>query len=153
MGSEVVAPQSAAAERRHSIQQLESFLLTCVQADMPVEHFFADGLYARKLTIPQNCCLTGAIHKRQHINIVAKGDITVITERGPRRVQAPAIIVSEPGTKRAGFAHEETVWITVHACEAKTEAEAEALLVTNSFEDYERFLEDQQCHSQLPEQS
>lgn len=141
------------AERRHSIQQLEQYLLTCEQAVMPLEHFFAAGLYARRLTIPKNCVLTGAIHKFEHINIVLRGDITVVTDEGVKRIQAPYVMVSKPGTKRAGFAHEETEWLTVHACEATTEAEAEALLVTNSFEDYERFLEEQRCLSQLPEHS
>jgi hypothetical protein len=120
---------------------------------MPLEHIFADGLYARQLTIPKNCVLTGAIHKRQHINIIAKGDISVATEHGVKRIKAPYVMISEPGTKRAGFAHEETVWITVHATEAKTEAEAEALLVTNDYAEYERFIEEQRCHLRLPERS
>lgn len=140
------------AQRRAAIQRLEDEIIQLPQAVMPLEHFFAQGLYARQLTIPKDCVLTGAIHKFEHINILAKGDMTVVTEEGPRRIQAPCVMVSKPGTKRAGFAHEESVWITVHACEAKTEAEAEALLVTNSREDYERFLE-QQCPSQLPAQS
>lgn len=138
---------------RANIQALEEHLLTCVQAEMPLRHFFAQGLYARELTIPQHCVLTGAIHKFEHINILAKGDMSVATDDGVLRIRAPYVMVSKPGTKRAGFAHEESVWITVHACEAKTEAEAEALLVTNSFQDYERFLEEHECLSRLPEQS
>lgn len=149
------SPTSAdtALALRSNIQALEQQLLTCVQAEMPLRHFFAHGLYARELTIPKNCVLTGAIHKHQHINIIVKGDISVATEHGVKRIQAPYVMVSEPGTKRAGFAHEETVWITVHATKAKTEAEAEALLVTNDYADYERFIEEQRCHLRLPEQS
>lgn len=141
------------APRRDAIVALEKQILDCVQAEMPLEHIFADGLYARQLTIPKNCVLTGAIHKREHINVIVRGDITVATDEGVRRIRAPAVIVSKPGTKRAGFAHEETVWLTVHACEAKTQAEAEALLVTNDYADYERFLEEQQCLLQSPAQS
>jgi hypothetical protein len=138
---------------RSGIVELEKLLIDCVQAEMPLRHFFAKGLYARELTIPKNCVLTGAIHKHEHINIIVKGDISVATEQGVKRIQAPHVMVSEPGTKRAGFAHEETIWITVHACEAKTEAEAEALLVTNDFGEYERFIEAQKCLSLSPEQS
>jgi hypothetical protein len=138
---------------REAIQKLEQAILGMVQAEMPLEHYFAEGLYARRLTIPKHCVLTGAIHKFEHINIVLRGDISVVTDDGVKRIRAPHVLVSKPGTKRAGFAHEETEWLTVHACKAKTEAEAEALLVTNSFEDYERFLEAQQCHSQLPARS
>lgn len=147
------ARTDAAVERRSGITGLEQFLLTCVQADMPLAHFFADGLYARQLTIPKHCVLTGAIHKREHINVLLKGDITVATDEGVKRIQAPYVMVSKPGTKRAGFAHEESVWLTVHACEAKDVAEAEALLVTNDYAEYERFLEDHKCHSLLPAQS
>ena len=136
---------------RASIQQLEQAILECVPADMPVEHYFAEGLYARALHIPKHCVLTGAIHKHEHINILAKGDITVVTEDGPKRVTAPCVMVSKPGTKRAGFAHEDSVWITVHACEAKDVETAEKLLVTN---DYDEWLEiESKCHLQLPEQS
>ncbi len=152
MGSEVAAREAALA-LRSNIQSLEQQLLSMPQADMPLRHFFAKGLYARELTIPKNCCLTGAIHKHQHINIIVKGDITVATEQGLRRIQAPAVLISEPGTKRAGFAHEDTVWITVHATDATEVESAEAELVTNDFQDYERFLEEQKCLSQLPAQS
>lgn len=138
---------------RGNIQALENYLIDCVQAEMPLRHFFAKGLYARELTIPKNCVLTGAIHKHQHINIVVKGDISVVTEEGVKRIQAPYVMVSEPGTKRAGFAHEETVWITVHACEATDVPAAEIELVTNSHQEYERFLEEQQCRLQSPAQS
>ncbi len=136
---------------RDAIRRLEQEILECVPAEMPVEHFFAQGLYARSLSIPKHCVLTGAIHKHEHINILAKGDITVVTDDGPVRIQAPYVMVSRPGTKRAGFAHEDSVWITVHACEASDVESAEQLLVTNDYDEWLRI--EQQCHSQLPEQS
>ncbi len=136
---------------RDAIRALEQEILQCVPAEMPVEHFFAKGLYARALSIPKHCVLTGAIHKHEHINILAKGEITVVTEDGPRRMKAPQVIVSRPGTKRAGFAHEDCVWITVHACDETEVDKAEAALVTNDYDEWLRI--EQQCHSQLPAQS
>jgi hypothetical protein len=135
---------------RDAIMALEQQILGCVQAEMPVEHFFAKGLYARSLSIPKHCVLTGAIHKHEHVNILAKGDITVVTEDGPKRIQAPYVMVSRPGTKRAGFAHEDCVWITVHACDETEVDKAEAALVTN---DYDEWLRLEQCHSQSLAQS
>ena len=135
---------------RQAIVALEKELLQLPQAEMPVEHYFADGLYGRALHIPKHCCLTGAIHKREHINILAKGEITVLTDDGPQRIKAPYVMVSKPGTKRAGFAHEDCVWITVHACDETEVEKAEAALVTN---DYEEWLRLETCHLQLPEQS
>jgi quercetin dioxygenase-like cupin family protein len=152
---EIVNFQASVAlePKRDQIFALERRILECEPAVMPLRHFFADGLYGRELTIPKHCVLTGAIHKRQHINILLKGDITVVTDGEPVRIQAPYVMVSEPGTKRAGFAHEDSVWLTVHACEATDVAAAEDELATNDPQEYERFIEEQQCQWRLPAQS
>ena len=100
-------------------------------------HYFAPGLYAREITIPKGAVLTGKIHLFGHINIISKGDISVLTEQGVKRIKAPATIVSEPGIKRVGFAHEETVWTTVHACTELDADSAEKALVVDTFEQFE----------------
>ena len=83
----------------------------------PVEfekrHFFAEGVYARELTIPAGVCLVGRMHKQSQINIISKGDISVLTGSEVLRIKAPYTLVTPPGVKRAGFAHEETVWTTI----------------------------------------
>lgn len=99
---------------RDKIIALENEIRKCPQTDIPVVHHFSDGIYAREITIPQFCVLTGKVHKTVHLNIVSKGDITVWTEEGMKRIKAPCTIVSKPGTKRVGYAHEETVWTTIH---------------------------------------
>jgi quercetin dioxygenase-like cupin family protein len=85
------------------------------QLDLETTHHFADGLYGREIFIPAGCVLTGKIHKGEHLNFLMQGDITVWTEDGMQRLQAPAVIVSKPGTKRVGLAHADTIWVTVHA--------------------------------------
>lgn len=85
---------------------------------VPIEpvHRFADGIYAREITIPANTLLTGKIHKTRHLNIISKGAITVWSDGEPvRRIEAPYSFVAEPGARRVGFAHEDTVWTTIHA--------------------------------------
>jgi hypothetical protein len=86
-----------------------------VHVEMPPKHHFADGLYGREILIPAGTVLTGKIHKGEHLNFLMQGDITVWTEEGMKRIQAPAVIVSKPGTKRVGLAHTDTIWVTVHA--------------------------------------
>lgn len=103
------------ASIRERLDTLEAELLKLPQVEIPPRHYFAKGLYAREITIPKGTLLTGKIHTGQHINIISKGDITVLTEHGPKRVKAPCTLISPPGTKRAGYAHEETVWTTIHA--------------------------------------
>jgi hypothetical protein len=69
------------------------------------------------MLIPKGTVLTGAIHKTEHLCIVS-GDISVTTDDGMKRItDAHAILTSKAGAKRAGFAHEDTYWTTVHATE------------------------------------
>lgn len=127
------------ASLRDKVQRLEDimFQMPGHVTELPVRHVFAQGLYARELTIPKGMVASGKVHCQEHIFIVSKGDISVLTEDGPQRVQAPYMLVTQPGAKRVVFAHEETVVITVHAT---TETDVKALeseLVVSSFEEYE----------------
>lgn len=105
-----------AAPTRDMIERLERMLLAATQAhvDVPVEHTFAPGLYLRTARIAAGTVLTGKVHLTEHGNVCA-GDITVWTEQGMRRITGVETLVSLPGCKRAGYAHADTVWITVHA--------------------------------------
>lgn len=111
----VVKTTPTPAQIRERLDALEAQMRTYPQVDIPPRHYFAKGLYAREITIPRGTLLTGKIHTTQHINIISRGDITVLTEQGPKRVTAPCTLISPPGTKRLGYAHEETVWTTIHA--------------------------------------
>lgn len=113
------------------IHALEDVLFSGPTIDMDpnTSHHFADGLYGRELFIPAGTILTGKMHRGRHLNVLAQGDITVWTEDGMKRLQAPAVIVSEPGTKRVGYAHTDTVWITIHASEETDLAALEAELI------------------------
>lgn len=129
------APQSAEmvslprVPTLEQIQRLESYLLTLPQLPDDTHHHFADGLYARELRIPKGAVLTGKVHRQQHLNFLIKGDITVWTEQGMKRLRAPAIIVSQPGTKRVGYAHADCVWVTVHASKETDLGALEAELI------------------------
>jgi len=114
---------------RAQIVRLEDAMRQLPQMDLPPEHFFAEGLYARVLNIPAGTLLTGKVHRREHVNILAAGEITVWTEDGMRRIAAPHIMVSRPGTKRVGYAHTDTTWITVHATKCTDPQAAEDELV------------------------
>ncbi len=84
------------------------------EKEMPLFHHFADGMYARELHIPAGVVLCGEIHKTQHLAMLAAGSMTIWTEEGMKRVEAPYLFVSQPGAKRAGLAHEYSVFITFH---------------------------------------
>lgn len=104
-------------DMRGNIIRLEELLLaeTEHQIEIPVEHGFAAGIYARTIRIPAGTILTGKIHRTEHLNIISAGAIEVATEDGTRLIEAPCIFVAPPGTKRAGYTLSDTVWTTVHA--------------------------------------
>lgn len=97
--------------------------------EMPVEHHFAPGMYGRELFIPAGTVLTGKIHKKGHLSILLAGDITVWTEQGMKRLQAPQVLVTTPGTKRVGYAHTDTIWLCVHATDETDLVRLEAELI------------------------
>lgn len=100
---------------REQIEQLEAQMRMMEQLSIEPVHHFADGLYAREILIPAGTILTGKVHSTEHLNIVSKGRIAVWTEDGMKIAAAPCTLVSRPGTKRVGFALEDTVWTTIHA--------------------------------------
>ena len=103
------------------------------------DHFFAPGVYGRKMRIPQDMCVVGRIHKHAHLNVVMKGKVKVVTEFGEDTIEAPHVWVSKPGTKRAVYALEDTEWITIHPNpkELRDLDELEAEYVVDSYEEYD----------------
>lgn len=117
---------------REQITALERNINTLPQVDLPLRHHFTPGMYAREMTIPAGTILTGKIHKTTHLNIVSAGDITVWTEGGMKRIKAPFSFVSQPGTKRVGLTHADTVWTTIHVTEETDLDKLEELLTEPS---------------------
>lgn len=111
------------------IKRLEAEIRAMPQAEIPTDHTFGPGFYARTITIPEGCTLTGKIHATEHIFIVSKGDMTVVTEDGMKRVQAPFQMVCRPGLKRAGYAHTETVCTNIHITAETDLSKLEAALI------------------------
>ena len=97
------------------IFNLENAMMSMEQLPLDVTHYFSKGVYARQMFIPKGTVLTGKMHKHNHLNIMLYGDIEVATQEGLKRIDKPCMFESKAGTKRAGLAYEDTVWITIHA--------------------------------------
>lgn len=108
---DLIAPEAVG---RDKVMRLEEWLKQFPQQAEQVTHHFSPGVYVREMFIPKGTVLTGKIHRHAHLNIMTKGDISVLTEHGVRRLKGPCTLLSSPGIKRAGYAHEDTVWMTVH---------------------------------------
>ncbi|RNF53000.1 hypothetical protein EBI00_02550 [Marinomonas hwangdonensis] len=112
--SEEFIKQVLAGKVNEKIEELEAELLTLEQVEMPVEHRFINGMYVREITIPKGTILTGAVHKFDYVDIMLSGDIAVATPDGIKRFQGVNIMDGKAGRKRAGYAYEDTHWVTVH---------------------------------------
>ena len=129
----LIKPEPSQIEK---VGKLESAMLEYPQIDIPVKHYFSKGVYAREITIPKDTILTGKIHKFSQLNILSKGEISVMTDDGIKRVKAPFTIVSPPGTKRAAYAHEECVWTTIHGTEETDLEKIENIFIAKDHQDY-----------------
>ncbi len=83
----------------------------------PIDEKYGCGTYAREMFIPKDTLIIGKIHRHQHLNFIMKGKVSVATEFGKKYFEAPCIFVSEVGLKRAVYAEEDTIWVTVHMTE------------------------------------
>src|SRR5512139_769453 len=144
--SELTKPnQTALSGPQKALQELEDHLLTLPQGDPQTTHHFADGVYLRRIIIPAGATVTGAVHLTETLDIMVYGDLTVVTEKGKKRItESGSIFVSKPGLKKVAFAHKETMWITAHAVSEikdKTLEEIEKELWVDSYYDYSKYLE------------
>lgn len=104
-------------EARASILALEAALLALPEEQkvhLEPTHHFAPGIYLRELSIPAGVTLTGAIHKTEHFCILTKGKVSVGGMEQISVLEAPAIVRSLPGVKRAIYAHQDSIWVNVH---------------------------------------
>lgn len=114
--AELSSEVANSANRRETVLRMEARIAAAPQIELEVLHHFSKGLYAREMHIPKGVILAGEIHRFQNLNILSKGRISLFTEHeGQVTLEAPCTIVSRPGVKRIGYAHEDVVWTTIHA--------------------------------------
>lgn len=96
---------------RERVEALESTMRALPQVDCPVSHHFAPGLYGRKMEIAAGTVVTGAVHKTEHLIVIAKGRLRIVTDDGTTEVQAGDIFTCKPGMKNAVYALEDSAWV------------------------------------------
>ena len=84
-------------------------------------HWHCEGAYVRELHMPEGQVVTGAIHRYGCINILLKGRLKVVQSDGEAIVEAGSIYITEPREKKALFALEDSIFLTVHATELTEE--------------------------------
>lgn len=95
----------------------------------PLEHEFADGIYRRTIHSPAGTLIVGFRHRFSHFFELREGDISILTEDGPMRVQAPFSFKSPAGSKRIVYHHTDVVITTYHATTSTDVAQIESEII------------------------
>jgi len=114
--------------------ELEDYIKQQEQVEIPIRHYHAHGLYAREMFVPAGTIFVGKVHLTEHICTCSMGDFTIVDEFGKQRVTAPMTIVSQPGTKRVGYAHVDSIWTNYHHTFETEIEKIEAELVTETYD-------------------
>lgn len=97
------------------LDRWDAFALRFPQTELPLEHIFTEGLYTRKIFMPEGTIVTSRKHKESHPFVILTGSVSVISEtEGAVQYEGPFIGVTSPGTRRALYVHTDTEWVTFH---------------------------------------
>ena len=103
------------AELKQAIMELPDALSDFTEQTF---HHFAHGVYGREFWMPQGQVVIGKIHRYPCINIFVKGKVVVTSSTDdvpPGTIIEPGNVwVSKPGTQRAVYALEDSIWFTAH---------------------------------------
>ena len=99
----------------------------------PLKHSFADGCYIREIFNPKNFFLVTKIHKVSHPYFLLKGEMTIMSEDGEKRIKAPHYGITHACTKRIIYTHEDCVFVTVHVTDETDIEKIEEEVIAKDF--------------------
>lgn len=106
-----------------------------VKDEIPLDHQFISGAYARGMRVEAGTLLVGKIHRKACFNFILAGSCVVWDESGRKDITAPLFFISPPGTKRIIYVVEPLVWYNVHGTEQTDLARLEAELIAPNYSD------------------
>ncbi len=102
----------------------------------PLKHNLQDGLYTREILMPKGSLVVSFIHKQNHPSFFMSGEMSVLLDTGEvKRIKAPMKVMTEIGTQRVAYMHEDCIWICVYKTNKKTVEEAEKDVYTQDYKD------------------
>ena len=103
-------------------------------------HYFAPGVYGRKMTVPAGMCIVGKIHKYDHMIVILSGVVKVVSEHQSETLVGPHIFIAKAGSKRAIYTIEDTVWLNVHSNPGDSEdiKQLESDIIAETYEEFDQ---------------
>ena len=115
------------AIHHHTVEMQETF---------PVKHHIEDGLYTREIFMPKGSLVVSFIHLTNHPSFFLSGEMSILLDNGDiKRIKAPMKVMTEIGTQRVAYMHEDCVWVCVYRTDKKTVEEAEKDVYTENYID------------------
>lgn len=102
-------------ERIRKLEAAIPLVLDEIPIDSMTSHDFCDGVYCRKFVLPKDAVVVSKIHAKENWFLLFSGEGSIASHDGTtKRIKAPWLAVTEPGTKRVVYAHEDAVMYTFH---------------------------------------
>ena len=128
-----------------NIEAMELAMLEQDQVDIPALSNNINGMYTRQIMIPKDTLLTGRVHLADYVDIMLSGDISVATPDGVKRYTGYNVFHGKAGRKRAGYAHEDTHWITVHNTPISDGDVFKKTMTVQTMKEFNLLLENKSC--------
>ena len=122
-------------EIRDLIREAQAEIEKYPQIEVPIKHHFSKDVYAREMTLPEGALIVGKIHKFENLNILSKGEVSVLSIDGVMRLKAPATFVGSVGAKRVIYAHSEVIWTTIHGTSETDVEKIEEQFIAKSYDE------------------
>jgi len=120
---------------RTGLLEFQEAMAELPQVDIPLTHHFSKDIYGREILMPKGTVVIGKIHKHSSLNILAGGEISLLTEDGTKRLKAPYVVSSKPGIKRVIYVHEDATWVTVHGTDETNVEKIEEQFIAKTYDD------------------
>lgn len=102
----------------YGIGQHHQKIVPLDEAASDIEHFFTDGVYARKIAIPKGTKVPTHKHAYNHLSILAQGRVRVAVGAIVQEYIAPAMIEVRKDVSHTIMALEDSIWYCIHATDA-----------------------------------
>tara|TARA_R100001015_G_C4627324_1_gene186782 strand:+ start:987 stop:1436 length:450 start_codon:yes stop_codon:yes gene_type:complete len=134
-------------QKRDTIIELQKHLMQFVDGEnvvkgdsevFPLKHTFTDGIYIRQMSMEKDSFVIGKIHKHNHVWFLLTGHIVVVDENDSVEHIAPCYVEAPAGSKRVIYAHEDSIWVNVHANPTNTRdlEELESLIIAKDYNEF-----------------
>ena len=124
---------------------------SCLTQDgFRLEQAMTPGLYIRELTMPADSTIFSKVHLQTHPFMITKGKVTVYDGKTLTTHEAPYKGVTQSGTKRLLYIHEDTTWITFHPTDSDDLElmDKNGVITCDTFKEYDEIIGVELCHLQ-----